>query len=62
MASSLLLAFNAIFVVIFFLMISSVQSSRPIANNYSSSSSSSCFLGLLLERAYSGPSRRGRGH
>ncbi|KAL6270528.1 hypothetical protein ACE6H2_027439 [Prunus campanulata] len=59
-SSTLVLAFNAISMIIFFLLLSysvQVEASRPLgASTFESIKSS------IIAQAYSGPSRRGSGH
>ncbi|KAF5188375.1 hypothetical protein FRX31_022036 [Thalictrum thalictroides] len=62
--SRLIFAFNAITMLIFFLILSysagSVDASRPLTTrNYRSWSRD---FSAMIERAYSGPSRPGKGH
>ncbi|KAI4298518.1 hypothetical protein L6164_032068 [Bauhinia variegata] len=57
---SLAVAFNAISIIIFFLLLShsmNVEGMRPLKDQ-----SGPSLISLIINRAYSGPSHRGRGH
>jgi len=57
---SLIVALNEISLIIFLLLLSyfmNVQGMRPLKDQ-----SPPSFLSLIINQAYSGPSRRGRGH
>lgn len=58
---SVVVAFNATFFTIFMLLLSYsnyVEARKSLRDQYSSPS----FIALFINRAYSGPSRKGRGH
>ena len=57
---SVAVAFNAICLLIFFLLLSysmNVEGMRPLKDQ-----SAPTFISSIINRAYSGPSHRGRGH
>ncbi|KAK7280305.1 hypothetical protein RJT34_25367 [Clitoria ternatea] len=59
---SLIIACNVITLSFFLLLLSysiNVEAMRPLKHQ---SDSSPSFLSLIINRAYSGPSHRGRGH
>lgn len=60
--SSFILALNAISVMIFFLLLSSISVPVEGTRLLKDESFSSMLDGFIMGRAYSGPSRRGRGH
>ncbi|KAI3431069.1 uncharacterized protein J3R85_008140 [Psidium guajava] len=58
---SLTVALNTFLIFLFFLILtcnSHAEAARPLGGR----SLSSFLSGIVLDRAYSGPSRRGRGH
>lgn len=59
---SLAVAFNAIFLVIFLLLLLSYSNNVESTRTLKDQSSSPAFIGLIINRAYSGPSHRGAGH
>ncbi|KAH1190811.1 hypothetical protein GmHk_20G058255 [Glycine max] len=56
---SLAVAFNAIFLVIFLLLLLSYSNNVESTRTLKDQSSSPAFIGLIINRAYSGPSHKG---